>query len=143
MIPGRDLYLERSEFARPANAALAVLAALWSAAGTVEFLRVVDGTFTGSTLVSQAFVIGYAQAIVSFVIQCRGAFQARWGPRAFAGRACPLSSIRTPEPGLASGASSPRGDEADVPRVNGARREGHGGVRIAVGEHRGRRPSDR
>lgn len=82
-IPGRDIFAQRSELFRSANALLALLAVVAMALVAIAIFIALDGRFIGSTLVSQAIVMWGGLAIVSQMILRREAFRARWGERAF------------------------------------------------------------
>ncbi len=103
LIPGRDIFLQRSELSRPSKGWLAILTMAATTAVAIVFFQVFDGLFVGSTLVSQGIVMVAGLLIVSQMIVRRAAFQARWGERAFsvAFRWCALPGLTLIFVGLA------------------------------------------
>lgn len=93
--PGRDIFLERSELNRPANALRALATILGVALIETAFFWAIDGAFVASTLVTQALAMIAGIALVSQLIVRRRNFQARWGARAFslAFRTCAIPGL--------------------------------------------------
>ena len=83
LIPGRKIFYERSELAKPLNGLLALGTIIVTLAVIVVFFAVFDGWFIGSTLISTAIVVTIGQLMVGEMIADRAKFKARWGARAF------------------------------------------------------------
>jgi protein-S-isoprenylcysteine O-methyltransferase Ste14 len=83
LIPGREIFNERSELNKPANGLLALVTIIVTLAVIVVFFVVFDGLFLGATLISTAIAITIGQLMVGEMIASRAWFTARWGARAF------------------------------------------------------------
>jgi len=103
LIPGIQVFLKRSELRSPANSLLLAFAIVVLALAAREFFLVFDGLFVGSTLVSQATVMGVGLAITAQMIVRRVACKARWGERAFsiAFRCCAIPGLTLVAMGIA------------------------------------------
>jgi protein-S-isoprenylcysteine O-methyltransferase Ste14 len=83
IIPGRKIFYERSELAKPLNGLLALATMAVTLAAIALLFDVFDGLFIGATLISTAIVIAIGQLMVGMMIAERAKFKARWGDRAF------------------------------------------------------------
>ncbi len=82
-IPGRDIFLERTQLNQPRYGALALVLVLVVVCLGGGVFFVIDGRFVGSTLISQALVMWLGLAIVSQLIVRRNEMRRRYGERAF------------------------------------------------------------